>query len=86
MRTSPYVSTKGDAASAPGSASRSRTSSPYHGMPCTGRLSTTSPISVRPEFRRFSRKPLITLTTMMTSAVHSATAATAMSGMMRVVR
>jgi hypothetical protein len=55
-------------------------------MPCTGRLTTTSPMSVRPELRRFSRNPLITLTTITTSATHSATAPTAISGMIRVVR
>ena len=43
-------------------------------------------MSVRPEFLTMSRKPVITETTMITSATHSATAATAMRGMTRVVR
>ena len=43
-------------------------------------------MSVRPELRTMSRNPVITLTTMMTSATQSATAATAMNGMMREVR
>jgi hypothetical protein len=41
---------------------------------------------VRPEERTMSRKPVITDTTMMTRATHSATAATAIRGMTRDVR
>ena len=55
-------------------------------MPVIGRLTTTSPVSVLPELRTISRKPDITLTTMITSATHNATAPTAMNGMMREVR
>ncbi len=43
-------------------------------------------MSVRPEFFTMSRNPVITDTTMITSATHSATAATAIKGMTRDVR
>ena len=46
----------------------------------------TSPIKVRPEDCTILRKPDITETTTMTSATHSATAPTAMSGMTRLVK
>ena len=47
---------------------------------------TTSPIMVFPEVLSMSRKPLITLTTITTRATHNATAATAIQGMIRLVR
>ena len=52
----------------------------------TSWVATTSPMSVLPDVRTMSRKPVITLTTMMTSATHSATAVAAIIGMMREVR
>ena len=46
----------------------------------------TSPMSVRPDDCTMFKKPDITETTTITSATHSATAATAMSGMTLLVK